>query len=81
MMTIMTIMDWVVNPSVGINNSADPSASVSHLNAYSFFAIITHTPVTFVIFTAIYMLHCIQIYTLLIAYPLIYTLVHGPFPA
>ena len=80
MTTIMTTMDWVVNPSVGINNSADALVSASHLNAYSFLAITTHTLATFIIFIAIYMLHCIQIYTILIVHPLIYTLVQGAFP-
>ena len=55
--TITTIMEWVANPSVGNNNSAKTLITVSHLNARSFLAIITHTLATFIIFAAIYMLH------------------------
>lgn len=65
MATITTITGWVVNPNVGSNDSADILIVVSHLNAHSFLAFVTHTLPTFIIlplFTCyiVYRLHIVN---------------------
>lgn len=57
--TTTTIMEWVVNPSVGRNDLADILITSQ---CRSFLAFITHTLETSIIFAAIYMSHCIDIH-------------------